>query len=63
MTSTLGLLEARETAARERVENLRDEAACAAAALEVAEIEWDRQVIGAKSSSTPWPHLPKRLPS
>lgn len=45
MASMLGLLEARETAARERVEDLRDEAARMAAALEAAEIEWDRRVI------------------
>lgn len=45
MASMLGLLEARETAARERVEDLRDEAARAAAALEAAEIELDRRVI------------------
>ncbi|WP_246340808.1 hypothetical protein [Streptomyces lunaelactis] len=41
----LGLLEARETIARERVEDLREEAARAAAALEAAEIELDRRVI------------------
>ncbi|MEW2085904.1 hypothetical protein [Streptomyces sp. NPDC005283] len=41
----LGLLEARETAARERVEGLREEAARMAAVLEVAEIELDRRVI------------------
>lgn len=45
MASMLGLLEARETAARERVEDLREEAARMAAALEAAEIEWDRRVI------------------
>lgn len=45
MASMLGLLEARETAARERVEALREEAARMAAALEAAEIEWDRRVI------------------
>jgi hypothetical protein len=45
MASMLGLLEARETAARERVEDLREEAARTAAALEAAEIEWDRRVI------------------
>ncbi|MFI1286860.1 hypothetical protein ACH4U5_39990 [Streptomyces sp. NPDC020858] len=41
----LGLLEVREAVARERVEDLREEAARAAAALEVAEIELDRRVI------------------
>ncbi len=45
MASMLGLLEARETAARERVEGLREAAARAAAALEAAEIELDRRVI------------------
>lgn len=45
MASMLGLLEARETIARERVEDLREEAARAAAALEAAEIELDRRVI------------------
>lgn len=39
------MLEARETAARERVEGLREEGACAAAALEAAEVELDRRVI------------------
>ncbi|MGE6723744.1 hypothetical protein [Streptomyces niveus] len=41
----LGLLETREVAARERVEDLREAAARAAAALEAAEIELDRRVI------------------
>ncbi|XHL93070.1 hypothetical protein PW683_01575 [Streptomyces niveus] len=41
----LGLLETREMAARERVEDLREEAARAAAVLEAAEIELDRRVI------------------
>lgn len=45
MASMLGLLEARETAARERVDGLREEAARAAAVLEAAEIELDRRVI------------------
>lgn len=45
VASVLGLLEAREAAARERVEDLRGEAARAAAALEAAEIELDRRVI------------------
>lgn len=45
MASMLGLLEARETAARERVEELREEAARMAAVLEAAEIELDRRVI------------------
>lgn len=40
-----GLLEVRESAARERVEDLREAAARAAAALEAAEIELDRRVI------------------
>ncbi|MGW0937812.1 hypothetical protein [Streptomyces sp. NPDC002666] len=41
----LGLLEAREVAARVRVEDLREAAARAAAVLEEAEIELDRRVI------------------
>lgn len=45
MTSMLGLLEAREACARERVELLREEAARAAAALEAGEVELDRRVI------------------
>ncbi|MFF1924558.1 hypothetical protein ACFVW8_28815 [Streptomyces sp. NPDC058221] len=45
MASILGLLETRETAARERVEDLREAAARAAAVLETAEIELDRRVI------------------
>ncbi|MFD5111735.1 hypothetical protein ACFWNG_05370 [Streptomyces sp. NPDC058391] len=45
MASMLGLLETREVAARERVEDLREAAARAAAALEAAEIELDRRVI------------------
>jgi hypothetical protein len=45
VASMLGLLEAREAAARERVEGLREAAARAAAALEAAEIELDRRVI------------------
>ncbi|MFK4208655.1 hypothetical protein [Streptomyces sp. NPDC030920] len=45
MASILGLLEVRESAGRERVEDLREAAAWAAAALEAAEIELDRRVI------------------
>lgn len=45
VASMLGLLEAREVAARVRVEDLREAAARAAAVLEVAEIELDRRVI------------------
>ncbi|MFD3487430.1 hypothetical protein [Streptomyces sp. NPDC058665] len=45
MASMLGLLEAREVSARERVDVLREEAARAAAALEAGEIELDRRVI------------------
>ncbi|MEC4021125.1 hypothetical protein [Streptomyces sp. H27-D2] len=45
MTSMLGLLEAREASARERVEVLREDAARAAAALEAGEVELDRRVI------------------
>ncbi|MFE4334127.1 hypothetical protein ACFRQM_33375 [Streptomyces sp. NPDC056831] len=41
----LGLLETREAAARERVEDLREAAARAAAVLEAAEIELDRRMI------------------
>nr|WTA00455.1 hypothetical protein OH820_14985 [Streptomyces sp. NBC_00857]WTA00762.1 hypothetical protein OH820_33820 [Streptomyces sp. NBC_00857]WTA00766.1 hypothetical protein OH820_33925 [Streptomyces sp. NBC_00857] len=41
----LGLLEEREAVARVRVEGLREAAALAAAALEVAEIELERRVI------------------
>ncbi|MCX5317844.1 hypothetical protein [Streptomyces sp. NBC_00154] len=40
-----GVVGGAETAARERVEDLREEAARAAAALEAAEIELDRRVI------------------
>ncbi|MFJ8864130.1 hypothetical protein ACIRD8_37810 [Streptomyces sp. NPDC102451] len=45
VASMLGLLEAREAAARVRVEDLREAAARAAAVLEAAEIELDRRVI------------------
>nr|WSX54244.1 hypothetical protein OG409_38285 [Streptomyces sp. NBC_00974] len=45
MASVLGMLEERETAARVRVEGLREEAARLAGVLEVAEIELDRRVI------------------
>ncbi|MEU2251193.1 hypothetical protein [Streptomyces sp. NPDC019224] len=45
VASVLGLLEAREAAARVRVEDLREVAARAAVALEAAEIELDRRVI------------------
>ncbi|WP_262388194.1 hypothetical protein [Streptomyces parvus] len=45
MASVLGMLEERETAARVRVEGLREEAARLAAMLEAAEIELDRRVI------------------
>ncbi|MFD5650031.1 hypothetical protein [Streptomyces sp. NPDC127039] len=45
VASVLGLLEAREAAARGRVEDLREAAARAAAVLEAAEIELDRRVI------------------
>lgn len=45
VTSMLGLLEAREVAARVRVEDLREAAARAAVVLEAAEIELDRRVI------------------
>lgn len=45
MASMLGLLEAREASARERVEVLREEAARAVAALAAGEIELDRRVI------------------
>ncbi|MET9977639.1 hypothetical protein ACFYOI_14645 [Streptomyces microflavus] len=45
MASVLGMLEERETAARVRVEGLREEAARLAAVLEAAEIELDRRVI------------------
>jgi hypothetical protein len=45
VASVLGLLETREAAAREQVEDLREAAARAAAALEAAEIELDRRVI------------------
>ncbi|MFJ2898988.1 hypothetical protein ACIO87_29365 [Streptomyces sp. NPDC087218] len=41
----LGMLEERETAARVRVEGLREEVARPAEALEAAEIELDRRVI------------------
>jgi hypothetical protein len=45
VASMLGLLEAREATARERVEDLREEAARTTAALEAAEIELERRVI------------------
>lgn len=45
VASMPGLLEAREVAARVRVEGLREAAARAAAVLEAAEIELDRRVI------------------
>ncbi|MDQ0784570.1 hypothetical protein [Streptomyces sp. B3I8] len=45
MASVLGSLEERETAARVRVEGLREEVARLAAVLEAAEIELDRRVI------------------
>lgn len=45
MTSVLGMLEERETAARVRVEGLREEVARLAGVLEAAEIELDRRVI------------------
>ncbi|MFF3609841.1 hypothetical protein [Streptomyces sp. NPDC002463] len=45
MASVLGTLEERETAARVRVEGLREEAARLAEVLEAAEIELDRRVI------------------
>ncbi|MFF3787789.1 hypothetical protein [Streptomyces sp. NPDC001933] len=46
MASVLGMLGVRETAARVRVEGLREEAARLAGVLEAAEIELDRRVIG-----------------
>ncbi|MFG2480950.1 hypothetical protein [Streptomyces fagopyri] len=45
MASVLGMLEERETAARVRVEGLREEAVRLAGVLEAAEIELDRRVI------------------
>ncbi|MFC9755535.1 hypothetical protein [Streptomyces sp. NPDC056921] len=45
MASVLGMLEERETAARVRVEGLREEAVRMAGVLEAAEIELDRRVI------------------
>ncbi|MER5918364.1 hypothetical protein ABT124_51195 [Streptomyces sp. NPDC001982] len=45
VASVLGVLEERETAARVRVEGLREEVARLAEALEAAEIELDRRVI------------------
>ncbi|MEU7374978.1 hypothetical protein [Streptomyces albidoflavus] len=45
MASVLGILEERETAARVRVEGLREEVARLAGVLEAAEIELDRRVI------------------
>ncbi|MFE2094462.1 hypothetical protein ACFW94_44685, partial [Streptomyces sp. NPDC059460] len=45
MASVLGMLEERETAARVRVEGLREEVARLAWVLEAAEIELDRRVI------------------
>jgi len=45
MASVLGMLEERETAARVRVEGLREEVARLSGVLEAAEIELDRRVI------------------
>lgn len=45
MASVLGMLEERESAARVRVEGLREEVARLAGVLEAAEIELDRRVI------------------
>ncbi|MGW4757269.1 hypothetical protein [Streptomyces chartreusis] len=45
MASVLGILEERETAARVRVEGLREEVARLAGVLEAAKIELDRRVI------------------
>ncbi|MCX4632634.1 hypothetical protein OG755_39445 [Streptomyces sp. NBC_01443] len=45
MASVLGMLEERETAARVRVEGLREEVARLAEVLEAAEIELDRRVM------------------
>jgi hypothetical protein len=45
MASVLGMLEERETAARVRVEGLREEVARLAGGLEAAEIELDRRMI------------------
>jgi hypothetical protein len=45
MASVLGMLEERETAARVRVEGLREEVARLVGVLEAAEIELDRRVI------------------
>ncbi|MFF2101156.1 hypothetical protein [Streptomyces sp. NPDC058202] len=45
MASVLRMLEERETAARVRVEGLREEVARLAGVLEAAEIELDRRVI------------------
>jgi hypothetical protein len=45
IASVLGMLEERETAARVRVEGLREEVARLAGVLEAAEIELDRRVI------------------
>ncbi|WP_323180724.1 MULTISPECIES: hypothetical protein [unclassified Streptomyces] len=45
MVSVLGMLEERETAARVRVEGLREEVARLAEVLEAAELELDRRVI------------------
>lgn len=45
MASVLGMLEERETAARVRVDGLREEVARLAGVLEAAEIELDRRVI------------------
>ncbi|MFJ4439004.1 hypothetical protein [Streptomyces sp. NPDC088923] len=45
MASVLGMLEERETTARARVEELREEVARLAGVLEAAEIELDRRVI------------------
>jgi hypothetical protein len=64
VASVLGMLEERETAARVRVESLREEAARLAEVLVAAEIELDRLVIAreelveAGGSNSRSPHLP-----
>ncbi|MDC0771755.1 hypothetical protein [Streptomyces sp. HD] len=60
MASVLGMLEERETAARVRVEGLREEVARLSGVLEAAEIELDRRVIAREELSRPWrPRLPR----
>lgn len=59
----LGMLEAREAAARVRVEGLREEVARPAEVVEAAEIELDRRVTAREELIEAWQSLrPRPLP-